>query len=62
MKHADVASTLTSRFGRAVTAQNEFRGELTLTLTPESLHQVCEFCRDELAFDFLLDLSSVDHF
>jgi NADH-quinone oxidoreductase subunit C len=62
MKLADVASALTSRFGPAVTAQSEFRGELTLTLTPESLHQVCEFCRDELAFDFLLDLSSVDHF
>jgi len=62
MKLADVASALTSRFGPAVTAQNEFRGELTLTLTPESLHQVCEFCRDELAFDFLLDISSVDHF
>lgn len=62
MKLADLATALISRFGPAVTAQNEFRGELTLTLTPASLHPVCEFCRDELAFDFLLDLSSVDHF
>ena len=62
MKLADVAEAITSRFGGGVTERAEFRGELTLSLQPEALHQVCEFCRDELGFDFLLDISSIDHF
>jgi NADH-quinone oxidoreductase subunit C len=62
MKLADVADSLASRFGAAITNRHEFRGELTLTLAPDTLHQVCEFCRDEFGFDLLLDISSVDHF
>jgi NADH-quinone oxidoreductase subunit C len=62
MKLADVAEAITSRFGGGVTGCAEFRGESTLSLQPEALHQVCEFCRDELGFDFLLDISSIDHF
>jgi NADH-quinone oxidoreductase subunit C len=57
-----VAAALTSRFGESVTGKTEFRGELSLVLAPEALHPVCEFCRDELGFDYLLDISSVDHF
>jgi NADH-quinone oxidoreductase subunit C len=51
MKLADVAEAITSRFGGGVTA-----------LAPDTLRPVCEFCRDELGFDFLLDISSIDHF
>ncbi len=62
MKLADVADSLGSRFGAAITNRHEFRGELTFALAPDALHQVCEFCRDELDFNFLLDISSLDHF
>jgi NADH-quinone oxidoreductase subunit C len=62
MKLSDVAETITSRFGGGVTGRTEFRGELTLSLQPDSLRPVCEFCRDELGFDFLLDISSIDNF
>jgi NADH-quinone oxidoreductase subunit C len=62
MKLADVADSLGSRFGAAITNRREFRGELTFSLAPDALHQVCEFCRDELGFNFLLDISSLDHF
>ena len=62
MTHGQVNDAITARFGSSVEDRTEFRGELTLVLAPGALHQVCEFCRDELAFDLLLDISSVDHF
>ena len=42
--------------------RTEFRGETTFRLEREDLHDVAKFCRDELGFDYLLDISSVDHF
>ena len=62
MTHAQINDAIASRFGSSLKDRSEFRGELTLVLAPEALHQVCEFCRDELAFDLLLDISSIDHF
>ncbi|MFM8656672.1 MAG: NADH-quinone oxidoreductase subunit C [Chthoniobacterales bacterium] len=62
MTHAQINDAITSRFGASVKKREEFRGELTLVLAPDALRQVCEFCRDELAFDLLLDVSSIDHF
>ncbi len=40
----------------------EFRGETSLTVGAEEIVQICLFCRDQLGFDYLLDLSGVDHF
>ena len=62
MKQPDVAEALSSRFGAGVTGRVEFRGETTLLLQPAALRPVCEFCRDELGFNMLLDISSIDHF
>lgn len=62
MKLDDVAASLVARFGDSVTGKTEFRGELTVCVKPDALHKLCKFCRDELGFDFLLDISSVDHF
>ena len=45
-----------------VAAQSIFRGETTLVIERDDLHEVAKFCRDELGFDYLLDISSVDNF
>src|SRR3712207_1253492 len=42
--------------------KTEFRGETTFTISREHLREVAQFCRDELSFDYLLDVSSVDNF
>ncbi|MBS0657579.1 MAG: NADH-quinone oxidoreductase subunit C [Verrucomicrobia bacterium] len=42
--------------------KTEFRGELAFKLGLGEIHDALKFCRDELAFDYLLDISSVDHF
>lgn len=62
MNLAQVSESLVARFDDSITGRGEFRGEVTLSLKPDAIHEVCEFCRDELAFDLLLDISSVDHF
>ena len=43
-------------------SETEFRGEKSLSVKIESLPEMCRFCRDELGFDYLIDISSVDHF
>lgn len=62
MTHAQVNDAIASRFGSAIKERSEFRGELSLVLAPVALRGVSEFCRDELAFDLLLDVSSIDQF
>ncbi|MCX6957004.1 MAG: NADH-quinone oxidoreductase subunit C [Verrucomicrobiae bacterium] len=42
--------------------ETEFRGEITFSVVAERLHDIARFCRDELGFNMLLDVSSVDHF
>ena len=42
--------------------KTEFRGETTFWVDRENLRDVVRFCRDELGFDYLLDISSVDNY
>ena len=52
------ADSLVSKF--AGTKLSEFRGELTLTISREQFRDVAKTCR-ELGYDYLIDVSSVDH-
>lgn len=56
-------SRLSAQFSGAVTEVSEFRGETTVTLAREHLLSVCQFLHDdpELAYVFLVDLTSVDY-
>ena len=62
MKLTDVAAHLEGKFGADSLKKNEFRGELSYTLPVSQLKEVTAFCKNTLAFDFLLDISSVDNF
>jgi NADH-quinone oxidoreductase subunit C len=61
MSAADIQS-IQGKFTAAVLDQKEFRGEFTVTVALESLHQVLQFCKEQLGYDFLIDISSLDHF
>ena len=61
MSAAETALALTEKFPGAVLSTLEFRGETSLTLTPTALIPIMTYCHGELAFDLLLDITSVDN-
>ena len=62
MTAADPVSRLKEKFANDILGGKEFRGEKTLSIKMERLVEICRFCRDELGFDYLVDISSLDHF
>lgn len=63
MNARDLARQLRIHFLHSVTEPAEFRGELTVRLTePSQLPEVAGFLRDELKFDLLLDVTSLDNY
>ena len=60
---SDVVDALRARFGEAITASVEFRGDLSIQVRPESVADVCMALRDDPAWrmDMLLDLCGVDY-
>lgn len=55
-------SSLRSRLGSAVLAEVAFRGETTFSIPLESLRSTMTYLRDELGFNYLIDVSGLDHF
>src|SRR3954468_10397991 len=63
MSALDLAQRLRSEFPELVSEPKEFRGEITLWVADaERIAAVCAFCKSELAFDYLLDVSSIDNY
>ena len=60
MAASDIIQKFAAKFSQA--AQSEFRGETTFVVDVSDINVACKFCRDELGFDLLLDIASVDHF
>ena len=60
---ADLAQQIKGEFGKLISEPVEFRGELTLNLTDaDKIVEVCEFAKRELGFDYLIDISTLDHY
>src|SRR5216684_7438621 len=59
----ELANRIKAKFGELMTNLMEFRGEITLTLAdPERIADVCCFAKQELGFDYLVDISSLDNY
>ena len=61
MNAAQMVTALKEKFGDAVLSTTEFRGEQTLHVTLASAKPLLKYCRDELSFDYLVDISTLDH-
>jgi len=57
---SSVVSAISAKF--QVLKKTEFRGETTLQVERTAIKGLARFCKDELGFSFLVDLSGVDHF
>ena len=63
MSALELAQKLQEKFGELISAPKEFRGEITVTISDaEKIMDVCAFAKNELGFDYLVDLSSVDNY
>ncbi|MCU0788465.1 MAG: NADH-quinone oxidoreductase subunit C [Verrucomicrobia bacterium] len=57
------AQQLKTQFGDLISEPVEFRGEISLQVRESGrIAEVCAFCKNTLGFDYLVDLSSVDHY
>ena len=62
MTGGQLLDSLSKLFGAKLQDKTEFRGETTYTILPRDLREVAQFCRDELSFDYLIDITSIDNF
>ncbi len=62
MTGSELLTSVSQRFEKKILEQTEFRGETTFRIDRADLREVAKFCREELSFDYLLDISSVDNF
>src|SRR6266478_3101689 len=58
----ELLDSLSRLLGAKIQSRIEFRGETTFSIQPEDLHEIARFCRDELSFDYLIDITSIDNF
>jgi NADH-quinone oxidoreductase subunit C len=63
MTARELAQQLKTRFGGLISEPAEFRGEITVQLSDaDRIAEVCDFAKKQLAFDFLVDVSSLDQY
>src|ERR1700757_3302406 len=62
MTGSELLNSLSQLCGSKLQEKTEFRGETTYTILPIDLREVAAFCRNELSFDYLIDITSVDNF
>jgi NADH-quinone oxidoreductase subunit C len=59
----ELANKLRENFGELVSVPAEFRGEISLKIADaERIVEVCAFAKQELGFDYLVDVSSIDNY
>ncbi len=62
MTGPELLTSLSKLFGAKIQEQIEFRGETTFIIAAGDIREIAKFCKEELSFDYLLDISSVDNF
>jgi len=59
----ELAQQLKAKFGGLISEPSEFRGELTLRVADtERMPEICAAARQELGFDYLVDITSIDSY
>ena len=62
MTPQEIFDSLGQVFGEKLQHRTEFRGETTYAITASDLREIAKFCRDQISFDYLLDITSIDNF
>ncbi len=62
MTGQELLGSFEKSFGAKIQSKTEFRAETTYMIAASDLRAIAQFCRDELSFDYLLDITSIDNF
>jgi len=62
MTSQELLASLEKSLAEKIQNKTEFRGETTYTIAPADLCEIAKFCRDDLSFDYLIDITSIDNF
>ena len=63
MSALESAQKIKAKFGDLISEPAEFRGEITVKIADaEQIVEVCAFAKNELGFNYLVDISSVDNY
>ncbi len=62
MTGPELLNSLGKLLGKKLKERSEFRGETTFLIDRGDIREVAKFCKEELSFDYLVDISSVDNF
>ena len=62
MTTQEIFDSLGQAFGEKLQHKTDFRGERTYTISTHDLRDIVNLCRDDLSFDYLLDITSIDNF
>jgi NADH-quinone oxidoreductase subunit C len=62
MTSEDLLERLGQSFGSKIQNKTEFRGETSYAVDANDLREIANLCRDELSFDYLIDITSIDDF
>src|SRR5215471_8184118 len=62
MTSQELIDILGKSFDSKIRDKTEFRGETTFTIAAEYICDIAKFCRYDLSFDYLLDITSIDNF
>ena len=63
MTALESAQKIKAKFGDLISEPTEFRGEITLKIADaEKIYDVCRYAKNDLGFDYLVDISSLDNY
>jgi NADH-quinone oxidoreductase subunit C len=62
MTPQEIFDSLGQVLGEKLQARTEFRWETTYAIAASDLREIAKFCGDEISFDYLLDITSIDNF
>ena len=61
MNSSEAVKKIEAKFQDNILLKNYFRDELSLTVTKDSLIEIMTFCKKDLGFDYLVDITAVDN-
>lgn len=61
MNSSEAVEKIETRFQNNILLKNSFRDEFSMTVTKDSLIEIMTFCKKDLGFDYLVDLTAVDN-